>query len=235
MWSARVAGLGWAVVAVAVWAGLGCQAGGAEPLPGGGETAGTDTDGDGICDATEADYGSDPESLDSDEDGLPDGLEVVLGYDPGDPNSPSREQLGPILQSGDDPLSLRIGLTADGDGGNYQGAFIPLSSPFIGLPDATDLYQGAMAATAVPPDNVRLLEAKEERFVSVSGLTQLNFDLLFVLSQSDESPCATALPFGYGLYDDSGREIDQRYRVLRVGPFSDPPRAEDYCAPGNCF
>ena len=44
--------------------------------------ADTDTDGDGLSDAEEDDYGTDPKNPDTDGDGLPDGFEVQAGSDP---------------------------------------------------------------------------------------------------------------------------------------------------------
>ena len=43
---------------------------------------GTDTDGDGLTDAEEDDYGTDPRNPDTDGDGMPDGYEVKAGLDP---------------------------------------------------------------------------------------------------------------------------------------------------------
>ncbi len=45
-----------------------------------------DTDGDGLSDADEILYGTDPFNADSDHDGYPDGLEVQNGYDPTKPD-----------------------------------------------------------------------------------------------------------------------------------------------------
>ena len=44
--------------------------------------ANTDTDGDGLSDAEEDDYGTDPKNPDTDGDGLPDGFEIQAGSDP---------------------------------------------------------------------------------------------------------------------------------------------------------
>ena len=44
--------------------------------------ADTDTDGDGLSDAEEDDYGTDPKNPDTDGDGLPDGFEIQAGSDP---------------------------------------------------------------------------------------------------------------------------------------------------------
>ena len=43
---------------------------------------GTDTDGDGLTDAEEDNYGTDPRNPDTDGDGMPDGYEVKAGLDP---------------------------------------------------------------------------------------------------------------------------------------------------------
>src|SRR5918998_1110819 len=53
------------------------------PTPGG-----ADRDGDGLSNADEATYGTDPDDGDSDDDGYGDGDEVVNGWDPLDPSSP---------------------------------------------------------------------------------------------------------------------------------------------------
>jgi hypothetical protein len=54
------------------------------PDPPGGEA--TDTDGDGLTDAAEADLGSDPLDADTDDDGLSDGTEAALAVGTGCPN-----------------------------------------------------------------------------------------------------------------------------------------------------
>ena len=46
----------------------------------------TDSDGDGIDDATEVELGTDPSMADTDGDGVPDGEEVSAGTSPTDPN-----------------------------------------------------------------------------------------------------------------------------------------------------
>jgi len=58
-----------------------------------------DADFDGLSDADEADYGTDPENPDSDDDGLDDGDEVERGTDPLDPDSD-----GDGLRDGDEIL-----------------------------------------------------------------------------------------------------------------------------------
>lgn len=46
----------------------------------------TDTDGDGLLDAMEEQYGTDPAQVDTDGDGYADGVEIRNGYDPKNPH-----------------------------------------------------------------------------------------------------------------------------------------------------
>ena len=49
-----------------------------------------DSDGDGLCDTTEDEFGTDPERRDSDGDGMPDLIELGNGFDATDPSSARR-------------------------------------------------------------------------------------------------------------------------------------------------
>lgn len=224
----------WAALAVLVTA-LACQEGGVVSDGRGGSEENADTDGDGLCDLTEASYGTDPGDLDSDGDGLPDGLEVALGYRPDDSASPRDGTLTVLDSENAYGAEVLLTLDAPGDGGNYQGALLLLSSPYADLPEASALFEGAQAVSALPPDNVRAVQSVEERFISVSGATQLTFRLRFALDPEDEPPCVAALPFAYAVYNDEGREEDQIFRALLIGQHSSPLVAEEFCSAVNCF
>ncbi len=72
-----------------------------------------DSDGDGLADAAEEQYGTDPNDPDSDNDGLTDGEEVELGTDPLDPDSDDDGLTdGEEIGLGTDPLDP----DTDGDG-----------------------------------------------------------------------------------------------------------------------
>ncbi|MEM2619263.1 MAG: beta/gamma crystallin-related protein [Candidatus Hadarchaeales archaeon] len=56
-------------------------------LPGGWESRSRDTDGDGLKDEEEIQWGTDPRKPDTDDDGLSDKQEITLGSDPKDPDT----------------------------------------------------------------------------------------------------------------------------------------------------
>jgi hypothetical protein len=111
--------------------------------------ANADNDGDGISDANEIDYGTDPYSADTDGDGLADGVEIGLGLMPhiadtdGDKLSDGME-----TSAGTNPKSR----DSDSDGQNdWVETILVASDPL----NATDRFE-TMGATALPNGTIRI-------------------------------------------------------------------------------
>ncbi|MEX0649885.1 MAG: binary toxin-like calcium binding domain-containing protein [Candidatus Andersenbacteria bacterium] len=102
------------------------------PLPGGGaEQTIADPDGDGLTNAEEEFYGTDPQKIDTDGDGFGDGEEVRAGFDPLDPtgkldsdndgfSDPDEREFG------SDPFNPDTDGDGFSDGEEIQNGFNPL-------------------------------------------------------------------------------------------------------------
>ncbi len=74
---------------------------------------GIDTDGDGLTDAEEDDYGTDPRNPDTDDDGMPDGWEVRQGLDPLR-NDASFASIDDVMAYRLDTVKIMVTTNADG-------------------------------------------------------------------------------------------------------------------------
>jgi len=113
-------------------------------------SAGPDSDGDGLSDASERANGTDPNVADTDADGVPDSREIRDGTDP-----TAADSDGDGLLDGDDPVPT--GLDVDGDG-LTDGEEVALGSDprkadsdGDGTPDGEELAQGTDPAVGVAP------------------------------------------------------------------------------------
>jgi hypothetical protein len=97
---------------------------------------GADSDEDGLTNAEERDFGSDPKLADSDGDGLDDGAELAAGTDP-----TKADTDGDGLDDGDEVLFGRDPL--DEKSGPYEGGW-PMQSTTV-----KDEFEGACASEAV--------------------------------------------------------------------------------------
>ena len=82
-----------------------------------------DSDGDGLCDNTEGELGTDPQAIDSDGDRLPDLIEVVSNFVPVDAADPVGDQIA--FMEGSAGSNLDFGAPSTATGRASQGGSAP--------------------------------------------------------------------------------------------------------------
>jgi hypothetical protein len=194
-----------------------------------------DSDGDGLCDATEERLRTNPAALDTDADGFPDAVEQIAGYNATDPTSPGPDQVGYLVARPGRTLDFEVRATVQGSGEAATGQFQARSAFDPHGLSARDFFVSALAVDAVPPDNVRGIEATSERFGSVLGRTRLTFRLHFAFHSALTPDCAPALPFTYAAKGDNGSNLARGDYLLVASPNEGPVRAQDYCRPVACL
>jgi hypothetical protein len=224
-----------------VWA---CGGGSDRRPPNGGSPADADAsdgalvfdrDGDGLCDGTEAEFGTDPKQSDTDGDGIPDLVELGNGFDATDSTQPAADQIAHLLANPSSTLDFPVRVTIEGDGGGVSGHFADLGSFYSDGSSARDYFRDALAVSADPLDGVRRIDADAASFRSVLGRTRLEFNLRFVYAPADALPCTRAYPFGYNLESDSGDVVSEAMFLLVVSPESEQDASSmDYCLPTEC-
>ncbi|MFK7988307.1 MAG: hypothetical protein AB8I08_19965 [Sandaracinaceae bacterium] len=190
-----------------------------------------DTDGDGLCDDTELEWGTLLMDPDTDDDGLNDRVERQLGYDAFDPNSPDRELLVFLSENPSSSVQLPILRAVRGAGENYAGAFMPLPVPDRLDLDARSFFEGAVAVGAMPAENVIEVREEEERFISVNGRTQLFYEVRFAYGENIDRSCARVYPFQYEIRRDDGATAFFRRYTLIVLPRGQRLDTVEWCAP----
>jgi hypothetical protein len=197
-----------------------------------------DTDHDGLCDPTEADFGTDPEVADSDHDGMPDLIELANGFDATDPTQPAADQTAYLEAHAGATLDFPVRITVEGTGEGLSGYFEAIESIYADGGNAEDYYRGTAAVSADPVDGVRRIDPGAARFWSVLGRARLGFSLHFTYAtdgdQSQVPPCAFAYPFRYSLKSDAGELLDDRDFLLVVGPEAASGAKFEYCLPADC-
>ena len=194
-----------------------------------------DRDRDGLCDATEAEFGSNPKRDDTDGDGLPDLIELANGFDATDSAQPTPDQVARLLAQPGSTLEFPVRVTIDGQGEGVVGRFVEMGSFYSDASSAQDFFVEALALSADPVDAVRRIDAEAARFRSVLGRTRLEFGLHFAYSPDTALPCARAYPFSYELESDSGAVLATGAFLLVVSPMSpDGSGVDDYCLPTDC-
>lgn len=193
-----------------------------------------DTDHDGACDATELTYGSDPNTPDGDRDGLPDLTELLSNFDPSDPTSPNADQIGYISGAPQAVLDFPLRMTVEGNGLGYSGEFRDFETIDERGFRAKDFFEGAVAISGEPPDNVRGIQAESEHFSSVLGKTRLSFQLRFQVRSSNLAPCTMGYPFEYRLKATDGKYVASRDYFLVVTHDGQGERPQ-FCMPPACL
>jgi hypothetical protein len=194
-----------------------------------------DADGDGLCDTTEADLGTDPDEVDSDGDGIPDIIELVGGHEPVMPADPAPDQLAYLPGTRGAAIDFETRFTVEGDGQGLSGWFGALGTLYRDG-DSADLYHvGSTALQAAPIDAARSIEAGSARFEAVLGRTRLSFLLQFELGDRSDRTCARAYPFRYAIKSDDGQVRAERTYMLVIGPAGATQlEAEGFCLPSGC-
>ena len=194
-----------------------------------------DTEGDGLCDETEADRGTDPMDPDTDGDGLPDLIEVGYALHPTDPAQPGVDQVAFLMGSPGAVLDFDLRTTVDGLGESHTGSFSDLPSFYDGGPSAADFFVAAFATSAEPPDNVRGVVRDAGRFDSVLGETRLGFSLRFEFGDSAPFACTRAYAFRWALKSDSGEQLGARIYLLVVTAEDADLDRSPWCHPTHCL
>jgi hypothetical protein len=194
-----------------------------------------DHDGDGLCDGTEHDFGTDPRSNDSDGDGLPDLIELANGFDPVNRADPRPDQVAYLEAKSGGSTDFSVRTTFDGQGEGVSGYFDAISSIYSDGSTAQDFYRGTAAVSADPVDSVRGIEQDSARFAAVLGHARLGFILHFEYMQGGPSvDCARAYPFRYSLKTDNGDVLGDRLFLLVVGAGAGTASDLDFCLPSGC-
>jgi hypothetical protein len=204
---------------------------------GGAATPGSpgDGDGDGLCDSTELELGTDPMAADSDRDRLPDLIEVVSNFAATEAADPAGDQVAFLRGSRGSSLDFSVRSTVDGDGQSLAGWFSEAGSFYRDDLTAGDYFVGATAVSADPIDAARSINEESARFAAVLGKTRLAFNLRFEFGDREDLACGRAYPFRYAIKSDDGETRSERFYLLVVGP-SDAPEldAADFCLPSSC-
>jgi hypothetical protein len=233
------------LVVVALW---GCDpdsTGDAADAPDAGDAGGmlesppvtlpTDTDGDGLCDRTERQFGTDVATSDSDADGLPDLIEIGNGLDATSPAEPAEDQVAHLVGKPGSWLEFPVRMTVQGDGQALSGYFEVIPSIYADGTTAQDFFRGTMATTADPIDGVRSVQPGSARFAGVLGRTRLSFALRFDYPEDGAAvECGRAYPLRYALKSDDGMTVAERLFLLVVAPEVEPGMQPQYCLPSRC-
>lgn len=202
-------------------------------LPPGGDTS--DKDGDGLCDATEFELGTDYLAADSDEDQLPDLIELASSFDPLDDADPLPDQLALLEGAPGSQLEFAVRSTVEGDGQSLAGWFSAAGSFYRDGLSAADYFVGATAVSADPIDAARSINQESARFAAVLGKTRLVFNLRFDYGSRPALDCGRAYPFRYAIKSDDGDTRSERFYLLVVAPAGATTLdAADLCIPEHC-
>jgi Bacterial TSP3 repeat len=194
-----------------------------------------DSDGDGLCDATEEELGTNPQSNDTDGDRVPDLIELASDFDPVDPADPALDQIAYLEGARGASLDFEVRTTVDGDGQSLSGWFSPAGSFYTDGLTAADFFDGSTAISADPVDAARSINQEAASFAAVLGRTRLAFDLRFDFGARPDLKCGRVYPFRYAIKSDDGDTRSERFYLLIVGPSGGTgPNAGELCAPVEC-
>lgn len=196
-----------------------------------------DEDGDGLCNETEAEIGSDPSEVDTDHDGFSDFVEFMAAFDPKSVESPGLDQVGVLIAKHGATLDFETRATVDGMGEGYTGVLTAYPSFNVDGFTVESYLVNGRALAASPPDNARDVEPERARFGTIVGHTRLSFRLRFDYKKgSQDATCADAFSFSYGVKDDLGRREGTRDYLLVVVPDGSAGLdARSFCVPASCF
>lgn len=177
-----------------------------------------DSDGDGFCDATELERGTDPNNPDTDSDGYPDLVEFYIGSDPTLATEPLREHVNVLRQSEGATVQVPLEVLVRGNGERFNGAFEGLRAFYQDGFDASVFYAESVASYGVPEGNVDERSESEELFRGVRGETLLGFEVRFAYDPSGLTTCIRAYPYRYNVKREDGVFVASQRRTLLVMP-----------------
>ncbi len=197
----------------------------AGPIPG------VDSDGDALCDITEAGIGSDPNDVDSDDDSFPDDVEWRANYDATAPAEPARDHVIYIRETATEPLSTTIVVPVRGAGQVFQGYVSASGSLRESELIVTDFLAQGFALDAYPRANVLNIDSEAARFIGVEGRTQLVFSIAFQNGTNPLRDCIRAFPFRFNVKTDVGNIVWSDAYLLVVVPDPASAHASEWCSP----
>lgn len=193
-----------------------------------------DSDGDGLCDATEIARNTDPFLADTDGDGFPDLVELQIGSDPRSRSSPNRTQIVALPTDRIFSASTLLSYDVRAEGGDYVGGFTARARPYGGPTSANDFFLRAFAVSTAPTGNASAIE--EERFRGVVGRTRLTYQIDFEYRDRDGFvDCMELYPFAYQVKLENVGLVGYQPRLLLVGPRAMSPGNGEWCVPASCY
>lgn len=212
-----------------------------------GVAQGEDTDRDGVCDRSEADFGTDPNLADTDNDGLTDLFELRAGDDPLNPNDPLAVDRVQLREAPEEVVFTDYGVVIDGA---QEGDVLTALWQDRGAgPDgrlASAWVSFGLAALVADPAGV-VDEISGARFVGVRGRTRLTWRLT-TRSRGGAADgdagvvrlgCRRAYEFVLVVLPNGGDALRVRRMTLDVlgarsgGTWPDVD-AEGFCQPAQC-
>jgi hypothetical protein len=168
---------------------------------------------------------------DTDGDGIPDRIEFDFGFLPTRTDSPDRSILVWLDEAPNRSVRLAVSHVVVGEGHTFTGAFRPL--PAASEEDASTFYRASFAFAAIPRENVFEIFPELQRFAGVTGRTELVYEVFFETPQSYElQGCRRAYPWRYDVKRNDGSLVLARRYLLIVGPEG----TSEWCVPpGPCI
>lgn len=200
-------------------------------LPDGFILPGIDTDGDGVCDDSEAALGLDPRLPDTDADGFPDWFELAAGFQGTAPSSPPRGEIVLLAETADAVATVSIVASVDGSGETFSGAFDPQIIRDAYGATAADFFVSARATGAEPPSNVVRIDEVGRLYEGVRGRTLLFSDVRLAFGTNTPLLCVRAYPFRYFVKTDTGRIVAAPRRLVLVLPPGMTAASGPWCTP----
>ena len=201
----------------------------ARPVDGGSRN---DLDGDGLCNQTESDVGSDPLRADSDGDGIPDGPEVILGFDPISAESPGRDRTQLLRESTAGTLDVLIERDLFAEGQDLVASFSPTPVNDLANQDAGTFFRSASAAFASPAANYSSIDNQTVR--GVTGRLLVGYELRFEFGDALVRECVRAYPYRYTIKRSDAVVVGVETRVVVVIPPGETLSGAPWCMPSTC-
>ncbi|MFK8003309.1 MAG: hypothetical protein AB8H86_27310 [Polyangiales bacterium] len=201
----------------------------AQPVDGG---SSEDYDGDGLCNDTESERGTDPLDADTDGDGIPDGPEVLLGFDPTSADFPGRERTQLLRESPAGSVDVLIERDLFAQGQDLVASFSASPVSDLGGQDAGTFFVGASAAFASPAANFASIEDQSVR--GVTGRILVGYELRFEHGDAVARECVRAYPYRYTIKRSDAVIVGVETRLLVVIPPGENLNTAEWCERPAC-
>jgi hypothetical protein len=200
-----------------------------------------DSDGDGLCNGTEARIQSDPRRADSDGDGLLDSFEVSVGSDPRNGFSPRALDRVRVVEGDVAVLTVEHLLEWRGEGEVLNATVQDGLAGFDGRVASSVVASEVAAVEANPAAFVR--DINGPRFVGVIGRTLLRWRVTMTPQAGAPAGCARAYEALLSIRREGVDTVQLRRLVVEAAPASRMMGAdagvrvspEGLCLPATCF